>query len=356
MGMKKGTVPRILKSHRARSVACLSVTVVVVCAGFGGATANAVPSIPGVTAEARSTDGSRIEGIEKVDDRNIRVKVYSAAMNRIIPVEVQRPADASAPRPSLYLLNGAGGGEDAASWDASSDARQFMKDKNVNLITPIGGKFTYYTDWNKDDPALGRNKWRTFLTQELPPLMDTALRTNHVNAIAGISTSATTVLALPIAAPGLYKAAAAYSGCAQTSDPLGSRFVRVAVAWGGGNAENMWGPVGSPEWSANDPYVHADKLRGVDLYLSSGNGMPGKYDTLNGAHALPGAGGLADQVLLGGLIESAANFCTHNLQTKLASLGIPVTYHSSAGTHSWGYWQDEFKRSWPVLAHGLGLS
>lgn len=334
----------------------MTAAIIVACTSFGGATAIADPLPHGIAVGARSGDGSHITGVEKVDDRNIRLQVYSAAMNHVFPVEVQRPANTSVPRPSLYLLNGAGGGEDGASWQAQSDAQKFMADKNVNLITPIGGKFSYYTDWNRDDPALGRNKWRTFLTEELPPLVDKSLGTNGINAIAGISTSATTVLALPIAKPGLYKAAAAYSGCAQTSDPLGSRFVKVAVAWGGGNSDNMWGPAGSPEWAANDPYLHADKLRGLGLYLSSGNGTPARYDTLNGAHALPGVQGLADQILIGGLIEAAANYCTRNMEAKLASLGIPATVHLTAGTHSWGYWQDEFKRSWPVLARGLGLS
>lgn len=338
-----------------RSVATLTAAAIFSCTAFAGTVATAGPVPPGIAAGAVSGDGSRIEGVQKVDDRNIRIDVYSAAMNHVYPVEVERPADTSDPRPSLYLLNGAGGGQDGASWDEQSDARKFMADKNVNLITPIGGKFSYYTDWNRDDPVLGRNRWRTYLTEELPPLMNRALHTNGVNAIAGISTSATTVLDLPIAKPGLYRAAAAYSGCAQTSDPIGSRFVKVAVAWGGGNADNMWGPAGSPEWAANDPYLHADKLRGLGLYLSSGNGLPGRYDTLNGSHALPGVEGLADQVFIGGLIESATNYCTKNLVAELGRLGIPVTYHPAAGTHSWGYWQDELKRSWPVLAHGLGL-
>ncbi|MEV4239636.1 alpha/beta hydrolase family protein [Nocardia sp. NPDC049737] len=309
-----------------------------------------------ISIDTVSEDGSRITDVEYIDDRNTRLQVYSAAMDAEFPVEVQRPTDGSVPRPTLYLLNGAGGGQDDASWQAQSDARQFMSDKNVNLVQPIGGRFSYYTDWREDDPVLGRNKWKTYLTDELPPLINAALGTNGVNAIAGISASTATVLALPIARPDLYRAAAAYSGCAQTSDPIGSRFLKLVIAWGGGNADNMWGPVDSPEWTENDPYLHADKLRGIDLYLSSGNGLPGKYDMLDGAHAEPGLDGLTNQVLLGGVIEAAANYCMKNLQAKLISLDIPATYNFDEGTHSWGYWEDELKRSWPVLSHGLGLT
>ncbi|MBF6327394.1 alpha/beta hydrolase [Nocardia transvalensis] len=341
-------------------------------ATVGASTASADPTaqLQWAASSTASEDGSRITGVEQVDDRNVRLEVYSAAMDRSFPVEVQLPADTSQPRPSLYLLSGLDAGESVASWQAQTDVRQFMSDKNVNLIMPIGGKGSYYTDWINDDPVLGRNKWKTYLTEELPPLMDSVLGTNGVNAIAGISTSGTSVLALPIAKPGLYKAAAAYSGCAQTSDPMGSYFVRTSVGMAGGNPHNMWGPTGSPEWVANDPYLHADQLRGLELYFSSGTGEPGEYDTIDGRKAQLGdgrtqidgktnqlgIGGLVGQLLVGGAIENATAYCTRNMQQKLESLGIPATFHYTPGTHSWGYWQDEFKESWPVLARGMGLS
>ncbi|MBF6328700.1 alpha/beta hydrolase [Nocardia transvalensis] len=329
---------------------------VLTAVGVSAASAEPVARPERLAANITSPDGSRITAVERMDDRNIRLQVYSASMDNTFPVEVQRPADTSRPAPTLYLLSGVDGGTNAASWQDQTDVRQFMSDKNINLVLPIGGKFSYYTDWKKDDPVLGRNKWKTYLTEELPPLIDAALGANGVNAIAGISTSGTSVLALPIAKPGLYKAAAAYSGCAQTSDRLGSSFIKALInGIGGGNVDNMWGPVGSPDWAANDPYMQAEKLRGVELYISSGNGLPGKYDVLNGPRALPGPDGLANQLLIGGAIEAATNYCTHNLQNRFASLGIPATFNFTAGTHSWGYWQEELKRSWPVLARGMGV-
>lgn len=327
--------------------------------GLGASPASADPIIESnaLLADPTAPDGSRIVKAEVKDDRNIRLHVYSAAMDKEIVVDVQRPADASEPRPTLYLLNGAGGGEDSASWQAKTNTLEFLSDKNVNVVQPIGGSWSYYTDWIADDPELGRNKWKTFFTEELPPLVDGALGTSGLNSIAGLSTSGTTVLALPIAKPGLYQAAAAYSGCAQTSDPVGSEFVKLTVeVWGGGDTMNMWGPQGSEQWVANDPYVNAEKLRGTDLYLSTGSGLPGQYDTLNGEHTMPGSGGLANQMLVGGVIESGTNFCTHNMKNRLDSLDIPATYNfRDTGTHSWGYWEDEFVRSWPVLARGMQI-
>ncbi|WP_194814385.1 alpha/beta hydrolase family protein [Nocardia sp. XZ_19_385] len=308
-------------------------------------------------ASPQSADGSRIAGYDIKDDRNLELQVYSAAMGKNIEVDVQRPNDASAPRPTLYLLAGAGGGEDKATWEAQTDVPQFLAGQDVNLIQPVGGKFSYYTDWIKDDPELGANKWKTFFTEELPPLVDAALGTNGANAIAGLSMSGTSVLQLAEAKPGLFKSVAAYSGAAQISDPVGYDFVSTVVRAGGGNPDNMYGPKGDPMWAENDPLLHAERLRGTDLFISSGSGLPGPWDTLDGEHALPGPGGLANQVTLGGALEGATNWGSHNLQNRLNELGIPATYDfTPVGTHSWGYWEDSFMKSWPVLARGMGLS
>ncbi|MFE3758550.1 alpha/beta hydrolase [Nocardia tengchongensis] len=282
--------------------------------------------------------------------------VHSDAMGRDIEVEVRRAADTSQPVPVLYLLGGAGGGVGAVNWQTATDAMDFLAGKNVTVVAPIGGDYTYYTDWREPDPVLGVNKWRTFLTQELPPVVDRELNGNGRNAIAGLSMAGTSVLQLAIAAPGLYRSVASYSGCAQISDPLGHAFVSMVVTKGGGDPANMYGPEGDPEWAANDPFLHADQLRGLNLFISSGSGLPGRWDLPGGPHTLPGLDGWVDQLSLGGTIEAATNYCSHHLAARLDWLGIPATYDFTlTGTHSWGYWQEAVKQSWPVLAAGLGL-
>lgn len=84
--------------------------------------------------------------------------------------------------------------------------------------------------------------------------------------------------------------------------------------------------------------------------------FPNFSDVYNGTHMQPGPRGFANQLVLGGLIEAAVNWCTHNLRDRLHQLGIPATFDfQPTGTHSWGYWQQAMKDSWPVLADGLGL-
>ncbi|MGW5314004.1 alpha/beta hydrolase [Nocardia thailandica] len=303
---------------------------------------------------ASAAPGSYLDRSDRPGQRQQTLYVYSAAMGRQVPLQVITARDTSVPRPTLYLLNGAGGGEDIANWYNQTDIVQFFAGKNVNVVTPAAGKFSYYTDWQRDDPTLGRNKWQTFLTEELPPIIDATLRTSGVNAIAGLSMSATAVLNLAIAAPDLYRAVGAYSGCAAVSDPVGRAYVDVVFARSGADPANMWGAPGDPAWRANDPYLNAERLRGKAIYLSSGTGLPGAGETLD-----PGESSvkLADQIMLGGTIEAAANGCTRNLATRLAELGIPAQVEfRPAGTHTWHYWQEDLHTSWPLLAAAIGAN
>ncbi|MFD3701692.1 alpha/beta hydrolase [Nocardia sp. NPDC058658] len=301
-------------------------------------------------------DGSWAE-VTAIDGRQVTVLIHSAAMGREVSVKVQRPADTSVPRPSLYLVNGAGGGEDTATWEQHTDVVDFLASKDVNVVMPIGGAWSYYTDWREPDPMLGVNKWRTFFLDELPALVDAMFDTTGKNAIAANSMTATSVLQLAIARPGLFRSVAAYSGCAQISDPVGRQFVNVVVGTGGGDTSNMYGPPGDPAWVANDPLVNAEGLRGTKLYVSNGNGLPGEFDTLGDPHLVTwGPVGLANQVVVGGVIEAATRWCTMNLERRLDDLDIPATFDlSTQGTHSWGYWQKAFKNSWPLLAEGMEI-
>ncbi|GAA4477058.1 alpha/beta hydrolase family protein [Rhodococcus olei] len=335
--------------------ALLAVAVIAASGLFGpAAAASPVGARALPAATPASADGSALDHVEKVDDRQLNMYVHSAAMNKVIRLEVIRPADTSVPRPTLYLLNGAGGGQDSATWKAKTDVVDFFADKNVNVVTPVGGAYSYYTDWQKPDPVLGVNKWTTFLTEELPPIVDATLGTSGVNAIAGLSMSGTSVLGLAESAPSLYRAVGAFSGCAETSTTPGRDYVTFVVNFRGGDVTNMWGPPSDPAWVANDPVVNAEKLRGIDLYISNGTGLPGPHETLDGPSIDGDPAVLANQVIVGGVIEAGTNQCTHALADRLTSLGIPATYDfRPTGTHSWGYWQDDLHNSWPMIERSL---
>lgn len=343
----------------ARIAACAALVGTLPLALVAG-TATAQEGAQATTSTAASTPAASayLVAMTHHNDRQVTLAVHSPSMGRTIPVDVILPHDPSVPRPVYYLLNGAGGGEDSASWEKRTDLLAFFEDKNVNVVTPIGGMLSFYTDWQKDDPELGRHQWTTFLTKELPPVVNKVLNTNGVNAIAGLSMTGTSVLNLAIAAPGLFKAAGSFSGCAQVSDPFGQQYVRTVVEMrGGGDTTNMWGPYGGPGWVANDPLVNAEKLRGTALYFSAGNGLPGPHETLDDKLIDGNVGVLVNQAVVGGAIEVAMNLCTRNMQARLAELGIPATFNfRDSGTHSWGYWEDDLRISWPLIAQAIGAS
>ncbi len=100
----------------------------------------------------------------------------------------------------------------------------------------------------------------------------------------------------------------------------------VVGARGGADPTNMWGPFDGPGWRENDPVVNAEKLRGTALYVSTGSGLPGPHDNLQAPDVNGNPGALLNQIVVGGIIESAVNGCTHGLADRLNSLGIPATF------------------------------
>ena len=272
-----------------------------------------------------------------VSSDNSMLEVYSPSMNKIV---VNRIIRANGPAPTLYLLAGIGGGEDGISWWDNTGVRAFFADKHVNVVMPIGGRFSMYTDWIADDPILGRNKWQTYLTSELPPVVDAQLGATGVNAIAGVSMSAGPALDLAIQAPDRYRAVASYSGCANTSDPIGVAMVTAEVVRGGANPVNMWGLPGSALWRAHDPFTNANRLAGKAIYLSAASGIPGEID-LGGLPAPP--------------LEAITAACTASFSARLTSLGVAAQFVlRSEGAHTWGQFETDLRESWPLISRAIG--
>lgn len=307
--------------------------------------AGSVVAVPAAAEPVARIEDRRVEA-----DRTIDIGVYSPAMDTVARARVLRAADPNSPAPTLYLLNGVGGGADG-NWLDRTDVVEFFKDKQVNVVIPFGGAGSYFADWRADDPVLGKQRWTTFLTKELPPVIDAAFGGTGANAIAGLSMAGTAVFQLALAEPGLYRAIGSYSGCVRTSDLRGQAIVSAVVGSRLGNVRNMWGPPTDPAWTANDPYLHAEIFRGTEVYLSSGNGIPGPFDTI----------GVGDdpvqrtmELLFGASLEAVTGTCTQQLRDRLQSLGIPATVDLRPnGTHSWGYWQQDLHKSWPLFERAL---
>ena len=313
--------------------------------------------------------GEKAKWVDEVDHNKVwAFWVSSPSMGRDIPVAVI-PARNEAGQlvknaPTVYLLNGAGGAEQNNDWLTYAETQKFYGDKGVNVVIPMEGAFSYYTDWLNTPQAeyfRGPQKWETFLTKELPGPIEQRLGADNRRAIVGFSMSGTSALVLPTKIPGFYDAAASFSGCAATSTFAPYNFARLTVNRGAGAAganyqtvtpEHMWGPMGGPYNRANDALVNADKLRGTALYVSTATGLASENDmmgTLMGKGANQAQASAAAMTLQveGGVIEAAINTCNHDLRAKLNKLQIPAHYEfRNVGTHSWPDWRKDLENSW----------
>ncbi|MFB7720770.1 alpha/beta hydrolase-fold protein [Nocardia sp. NPDC056100] len=251
--------------------------------------------------------------------------------------------------PALFLLDGLRAADDENGWTKDAGAQAFYADKNVTVVLPVGGQSSFYTDWRKPDNGKFY-RWETFLTKELPPLLDREWRTGNVRAIAGLSMGGTAAMTLVGRNPGFARFAASYSGLLTTTTLGMPQAIRYSMHDSGGyDSDAMWGSINDAEWGTHDPYALAEHLKGVSLYVSSGSGLVGVYDIPSG---IPGVSTSFTATAL----EMLARVSSLQFVAKLNKLSIPVQVnYRPSGTHSWPYWDFEMRQSWPQAAAALGV-
>lgn len=316
------------------------------CAFLIAVVASVSTGQPAGATPPRLGDSARILAVTSETATRTTMTVYSAAMKRPVRVSVLAPRERTGPRPTVYLLDGIDGGVytsyTQSGWTFQTDIARFVADKKVNVVLPIGGTGSYYTDWRRIDPVLGRNMWETFLTEELPPLVDGRFRGNGRNVIGGLSMGALGAMSIAVRNPDLYRGVVAFSGCLDQGSPEFRQATATSVTTRGGNPENMWGPLDHDNWDAHNPAGHVSALRGKPVYVAVGNGLPDP--------AL-GLAGLASPV--GGVLEGIVARCTESFKRRADRAGVDITYDFRAGLHSWGYWNQDLHRAWPTIARAL---
>ncbi|MCQ9345153.1 alpha/beta hydrolase [Corynebacterium phoceense] len=336
-----------------------------------------------------------------VNGSNGKVKFMTATSpsmnNREVPLAVITPTgNFDTARPTIYLLNGAGGAEQGMEWLYMTNGKKgktnlidFYTSKNVNVVVVEAGAFSYYTDWyNSPHPTdtvedrtylPGPQRWETFLTKELPgPLEGEVKREqtsddngnitnaningNGQRAIAGMSMSATSALLLAEHNPGFYNAVGSYSGCAATSTPMTNFYVGLTVnRANNATPEQMWGPRGGEYNRFNDALINSNNLKGTHTYVSASTGLPGEHENLssiaekNGGDLSSAFKSSSTLVVEGGAIEAAMFDCTTQLKRKMDREGIDADWNFRAtGTHSWPGWKEDIWKSWPTYAAAFG--
>ncbi|MGY0497702.1 alpha/beta hydrolase [Nocardia sp. FBN12] len=265
------------------------------------------------------------------------------------PIKVQVQWAARGGSAALYLLDGLRAPADHSQWTTDTDAlRQFAGD-NVTLVFPVGGHSSFYTDWYRPSSTNGQKstyKWETFLTRELPDFLAGygVSRTN--NAIIGASMGGNAALTLAAHHRDQFRFAGSFSGFVNPTYPMWNEAMRVAMRDEGNfNVDDMWGPASDPAWARNDATNQLERLRGLPLYVTTGNGIPGAAD-------VPfGIGNTLNAMSLEAMTVVAAGI----FRDRATALGVSARVDVVNGTHTWPYWQQALTNARPMVLDALGV-
>ncbi len=284
--------------------------------------------------------------------------------------------NASRTWPVLWLLHGGGGNHQ--DWTANTHVEQLAADRDVLVVMPETSGCSSYSNWYNGG-KWGSPAWETYLLDELRPLLERDYRAGTTRAVAGLSMGGLGALKFTAARPGMFRAAASYSGAVHPlyRSPDGGFSGPDAVKLGALTClvdwKRVWGEPGYPFdtndpadlrqqwlWKRNSPLEQAASLRGTPLYLSYGDGTtdggPGWSWGDGDRPPTPSPARCTDPPVHGTQdpVERTVYGMNQELRGKLAQLGIPATVCASEGGHSWPYWERELVASFPMLMRALG--
>lgn len=304
-----------------------------------------------VNAPAHAAPGAHVVAEKVRSIHRVDLMISSPSMGESVPVTVLSP-EGAAPRPTVYLLDGADGGAEVSDWITKGGAERFFAGRNVNVVLPAGGAGSFYTNWIATDAKLGKPQWETFLTVELPTLIDARFAGSGSNAVMGLSMGGQSAFALATRHPTLYRGVASMSGCPEISGQANEAYVRATVVKAGADPNKMWGAPGSKNWRAHDPSQNVAALRGKALFLSAGTGAVGPQDLTQKRDPKDGPEDV--QIAAGSGLEMGANRCSLEFAALLRSRHIPFTSgFRLIGTHSWSYWKQDLPKAWEALKPAL---
>lgn len=325
--------------RRRSALGSLALAFGVALATVGGSPAPAAAEEPS-SEFARSADGAEIVSERVLDDRTRDITIDSPALATTTTVRLLLPKswDARSDRdwPVLYLLHGGNEELGYRSWTEQTDVEELTADSDVLVVMPEGGKLGYYSDWYNAGRG-GPPKWETYHLTELRQLLEANYGAGDRRAVAGLSMGGYGAMAYAGRHPGMFAAAASYSGPLSTLKY--SWLLQATAVVLGVDPVGVWGdPVLNRDiWKAHDPYHLADDLAATPVYISSGDGRPGPFDD-----------GQGDVV-----IEPYVGDQSRRTAAELERAGAEVRTHFYAGTHRWEYWQRELHASYPFLIEKL---
>lgn len=323
----------MIASARRGTVLALSLIMTLALGGVGLSTVQAAPERKAVVVSQT-----------QVADRQVDLAVRSPALGgATVNVRLLTPDDWERRTkrdhwPVLYLLHGCCG--DYTSWTSATDVAEIAALRDVLVVMPEAGDTGWYSDWWNDGQG-GAPAWETFHLRELRPLLERGFGAGQRRVVAGLSMGGLGALLYAGRPPGMFRAAASYSGMVQPLSESGIRWSRHFMTQYGYDPDQLWGdPIAQRRvWEQHDPAHLAKKLRRIPVYLSSGDGNPGPLDPPGAAFDGLESDFLQQNVAVAAAIERAG--------------GDVTTDFYGAGRHGWGYWERELHDSLPMLLGAL---
>ena len=315
---------------------------------FGGipsVTGSALSSGPGSsnTSATLPDDTARdahLLDVRHIEDSYYEIDVYSPAMDQVVTNDLLLPAG-DEPRPTFYLMLGADGAHAGPGWPGITNYQEFFADKHVNVVTPLRSVSSLQGDWYYEDQATGTNRWATYMTAELPKIIDEHFHGTGRDAIAGPSLSGGPALTLAAHSPERFVAAASYSGCPSTLGLGGYLWSNAGVRMNDGSSTNAYGLPGNEAWAVNSPTFNVDKLVDTAVFVSTAHGVPESPFS---------SGGPAP-------VEVASYACSTYFVNEARAAGVEVDFHELVvGTHSWEQFEHQMRTSWRTIGPALGAA
>ncbi|CAM5623660.1 hypothetical protein SANTM175S_03441 [Streptomyces antimycoticus] len=137
------------------------------------------------------------------------------------------------------------------AWTLNTDVEAITAGTPALIVSPEGGPVGFYSNW-WNGGHYGPPAWETFHLAELRPLLERALRANGRRAVAGLSMGGFGALSYAARHPGLFRAAASFSGVIHTTlDPAG---VQGILTGQGVDPTALWGDPAAQPALWDDPH------------------------------------------------------------------------------------------------------
>lgn len=259
---------------------------------------------------------------EEKSGRRVGLTVHSPALGADAKVEVLLPEKwrPGTTWPVLYLLEGCCHRD--IDWIQLGEAEEITKDADVIVVVPEGGEAGFYSDWRKGP------KWETFHLTEVRQLVEERYGANDRRSIAGLSMGGFGALSYAARHPGMFRAAASFSGLVDVTRQDADYITRQA----GQNSADLWTDA---DIAQRNPTRLVSALKDIPVYISCGNGEPGPLDTATAQRD-------------GGEAFIEGQNLTFAKAAKAAGVSVTVNLYGP-GTHVWPYWSRELRKALPML-------